>query len=86
MGSISLRIKMKIIIYLIVLLNSYCLFIFAQERVIVNDSLKIFSNNVSINSNLNLNNAAMIQQVGNYNEANINQAGNCRDHYQMLRK
>ncbi len=48
----------------------------AQENINSIDSLNIHQNIENINSNFNLNNAAMIQQVGSFNEANINQAGN----------
>ena len=50
--------------------------LYAQDHLTQNDSINIYQNIESINTNLNLNNAAMIQQVGSYNEANINQAGN----------
>ncbi len=53
-----------------------CYNLIAQENISGSDSLNVHQNIENINSNLNLNNAAMIQQVGNYNEANINQAGN----------
>ncbi|HEY6906574.1 MAG TPA: hypothetical protein VI230_03860 [Ignavibacteriaceae bacterium] len=49
---------------------------FAQEEIIGADSMKTLTNIENIRSDINLNNSAMIQQTGNYNEANISQTGN----------
>ncbi len=50
--------------------------LYSQEVFIQSDSVNNLHNTENIHSNLNLNNAAMIQQVGNYNEAIINQSNN----------
>ena len=68
--------KKYLIMFIVIYFVLICLYLIAQENILNHDSLHILQNIENINSNFNLNNAAMIQQVGSFNEANINQAGN----------
>jgi hypothetical protein len=65
--------KIKILILIYISLSFYG---YSQEFLLHPDSLKTFQNTEEIQSNPSLNNIAFIQQVGNFNEAIINQSEN----------
>lgn len=67
----------KIILFSLIIVSFYLNgSLNAQINIGVPDSLNTLQNTERVHSNMNLNNSAMIQQVGNFNEAIINQSNN----------